>query len=167
MENYIASQRDHIFRNVEVLIYVFDVESREYEKDMHYYVSCLEAISQHSKDAKVFCLIHKMDLVQEDQRELVCSILSLFLKFTEKLTNDSSKDISGKRDGIKTTIASDERNGIQNEYLGRNAIQGLFAFHFPAPNHSVAYSRQLKSIHRHGQQSSTLLSPTSNSSNVN
>lgn len=29
MENYFASQRDNIFRNVEVLIYVFDVESRE------------------------------------------------------------------------------------------------------------------------------------------
>ncbi|KAJ3057190.1 hypothetical protein HK097_011195 [Rhizophlyctis rosea] len=69
MENYIASQRDHIFRNVEVLIYVFDIESREFEKDMHYYQSCLEAILQNSKDARIFCLIHKMDLVQEDQRE--------------------------------------------------------------------------------------------------
>ena len=29
MENYFESQRDHIFRGVEVLIYVFDVESRE------------------------------------------------------------------------------------------------------------------------------------------
>lgn len=29
MENYFSSQRDHIFRNVEVLIYIFDVESRE------------------------------------------------------------------------------------------------------------------------------------------
>jgi hypothetical protein len=27
MENYFSNQRDHIFRNVEVLIYVFDVES--------------------------------------------------------------------------------------------------------------------------------------------
>lgn len=44
MENYFVSQRDNIFRNVEVLIYVFDVESREMEKDMHYYQSCLEAI---------------------------------------------------------------------------------------------------------------------------
>ena len=34
MENYLQSQRDHIFRNVEVLIYVFDVESREFEKDL-------------------------------------------------------------------------------------------------------------------------------------
>ena len=71
MENYFASQRDNIFRNVEVLIYVFDVESHELEKDMHYYQSCLEAILQNSPEAKVFCLVHKMDLVQDDQRELV------------------------------------------------------------------------------------------------
>lgn len=71
MENYFASQRDNIFRNVEVLIYVFDVESRELEKDMHYYQSCLEAILQNSPDAKIFCLIHKLDLVQEDQRDLI------------------------------------------------------------------------------------------------
>ncbi|KAJ3416631.1 hypothetical protein HDV05_000913 [Chytridiales sp. JEL 0842] len=69
MENYIASQRDHIFRNVEVLIYVFDVESREHDKDMQYYQSCLDAILANSKDAKIFCLIHKMDLVPENQRE--------------------------------------------------------------------------------------------------
>lgn len=44
MEQYFASQKDNIFRNVEVLIYVFDVESRELDNDMHYYQSCLEAI---------------------------------------------------------------------------------------------------------------------------
>ena len=71
MENYFTSQRDNVFRNVEVLIYVFDVESREVEKDMHYYQSCLEAILQNSPDAKVFCLIHKMDLIPEDQRKVV------------------------------------------------------------------------------------------------
>ncbi|GFR68217.1 Ras-related C3 botulinum toxin substrate 1 [Elysia marginata] len=73
MENYFASQRDNIFRNVEVLIYVFDVESRELEKDSHYYQSCLEAILQNSPEAKVFCLIHKMDLVQDDQRDIAWS----------------------------------------------------------------------------------------------
>ncbi|CAK1548641.1 unnamed protein product [Leptosia nina] len=69
MENYFASQRDNIFRNVEVLIYVFDVESREMEKDMHYYQSCLEAILQNSPEARIFCLVHKMDLVAEETRE--------------------------------------------------------------------------------------------------
>jgi len=71
MENYFSSQRDHIFRNVEVLIYIFDIESREIKKDLQYYRSCVEAIQQNSKDAKIFCLIHKMDLIPEDQREQV------------------------------------------------------------------------------------------------
>lgn len=71
MENYFSSQRDHIFRNVEVLIYIFDIESRELQKDVAYYRSCIEAMQQNSKDSKVFCLIHKMDLIPEDQREQV------------------------------------------------------------------------------------------------
>lgn len=74
MENYFASQRDRIFKNVEVLIYVFDVESRDWEKDLHYYQSCLEAILANSKEARIFCLIHKMDLVPEHQRDqVICS----------------------------------------------------------------------------------------------
>ena len=71
MDQYFQSQKENIFRNVEVLIYVFDVESRELDKDMHYYQSCLEAILNYSPDAKIFCLIHKMDLVPEDQRDLI------------------------------------------------------------------------------------------------
>lgn len=73
MENYFVSQRENIFRNVEVLIYVFDVESRDEElkKDLRYYQTCLSAIYENSPSAKVFCLIHKMDLLQEDQRDKV------------------------------------------------------------------------------------------------
>lgn len=71
MENYFASQKHNIFRNVEVLIYVFDVESRELEKDFHYYQSCLSSICENSRNAKVFCLCHKMDLISEDQRDQV------------------------------------------------------------------------------------------------
>ncbi|KFB35525.1 AGAP002991-PA-like protein [Anopheles sinensis] len=71
MEQYFASQKDNIFRNVEVLIYVFDVESRELDKDMHYYQSCLEALLMNSPNAKIFCLVHKMDLVAEEQRDII------------------------------------------------------------------------------------------------
>lgn len=71
MEQYFASQKDNIFRNVEVLIYVFDVESRELDNDMHYYQSCLEAIYKNSPEAKIFCLVHKMDLVAEEQRDII------------------------------------------------------------------------------------------------
>jgi len=69
MENYFASQRDHIFRNVEVLIYVFDVHSQNHRKDIQQFQSCLEALLENSKEAKIFCLIHKMDLVPEERRE--------------------------------------------------------------------------------------------------
>ncbi|XP_017071880.1 ras-related GTP-binding protein A [Drosophila eugracilis] len=71
MKQYFAQQRDNIFRNVEVLIYVFDVESQEIERDIHYYQSCLEALLQNSPEAKIFCLVHKMDLVPEEHRENV------------------------------------------------------------------------------------------------
>lgn len=70
-ENYFESQREHIFRNVEVLIYVFDVESNEVEKDLQRYEACLAAIRENSEGAKVFVLVHKMDLVPEDQRPKV------------------------------------------------------------------------------------------------
>jgi hypothetical protein len=38
---------------------------------MAHFDGCLEAIDQNSSNAKVFVLIHKMDLVPEDQRERV------------------------------------------------------------------------------------------------
>ena len=50
---------------------MFDVESRELEKDIHYYQTCLESLLALSENAKVFCLVHKMDLIQEDQRSLM------------------------------------------------------------------------------------------------
>jgi len=70
MENYFESQRDQIFRNVEVLIYVFDIDSNEKEKDLEYFQSCLQAIQQNSKSAHIFCLIHKMDLIAKEEDKL-------------------------------------------------------------------------------------------------
>jgi len=66
MENYFESQKEQIFRNVEVLIYVFDIESHEKDKDLEYFQSCLSAIQQNSKNAHIFCLLHKMDLVVKE-----------------------------------------------------------------------------------------------------
>lgn len=71
MQQYFTSQRNNIFQNVEVLIYVFDVESREIDRDVHHYQSCLEALLCNSPNAKIFCLIHKMDLVPEEQRDQI------------------------------------------------------------------------------------------------
>ena len=65
--NYFQSQRDHIFRNVQVLIYVFDVASTAWEKDLEYYENTIAALVENSPDARVCCLVHKMDLVPAGQ----------------------------------------------------------------------------------------------------
>ncbi|KAJ3244700.1 Interleukin-4 receptor subunit alpha [Chytriomyces hyalinus] len=69
METYFRNQKDQIFRNVEVLIYIFDIESRDLDKDLQYYQNSLEAIRTNSKDAQICCLIHKMDLIPITKRE--------------------------------------------------------------------------------------------------
>ena len=68
MEHYLTTQRSTIFQHVGVLIYVFDVESREMEKDLQYYKNCLKSLSTFSPDSGVFVLIHKMDLVRGDRQ---------------------------------------------------------------------------------------------------
>ena len=72
------SQRSQIFKQVGVLIYVFDVTAKdnasdtvEAGKDMEYYKNCLKALEELSPGANIFCLIHKMDLVPDSQREQV------------------------------------------------------------------------------------------------
>jgi len=64
MDSYLTTQRSTIFQHVGVMIYVFDVESREMDKDLEYYRDCLEGLKQHSPEAGVFLLVHKMDLVK-------------------------------------------------------------------------------------------------------
>ena len=83
MASYFESQKGHIFAQVHVLIYVFDISSLggaasaggedgpADSKDSEYFVSCLKALQEHSKNVKVFCLIHKMDLVEDAQRDTV------------------------------------------------------------------------------------------------
>lgn len=80
MQNYLATQRDHIFRNVEVLIFVFDIESREFERDLITYSSCIEALRDNSPSAHIFCLVHKMDLVQNELRDRLFHERSIVLK---------------------------------------------------------------------------------------
>ncbi|KAJ8656502.1 hypothetical protein O0I10_007825 [Lichtheimia ornata] len=95
MENYFASQKDRIFKNVEVLIYVFDVESKDWASDLHYYQSCLDAIRANSRDARIFCLIHKMDLLPEQQRDEM---------FNERITELRQRSRPLQIQGFKTSI---------------------------------------------------------------
>ena len=69
-------QRGQIFDQVGVLIYVFDVESREFDglggknnQDLLTYHKIVRALEEKSPDAQVFTLVHKMDLVHAALRD--------------------------------------------------------------------------------------------------
>jgi Ras-related GTP-binding protein A/B len=69
MENYLNHQAADVFSGVALLIYVFDIESRDFPRDLETFTNVLEALYGGSPDARLFCLFHKMDLVQEELRE--------------------------------------------------------------------------------------------------
>ncbi|CCD24838.1 Rag GTPase GTR1 NDAI_0E00220 [Naumovozyma dairenensis CBS 421] len=83
MENYFGKQKDHIFQMVQVLIHVFDVESQDVLKDIEIFQKALKQLKKYSPDAKIFVLLHKMDLVQLDKRN------DLFQIMMEKLNETS------------------------------------------------------------------------------
>ncbi len=81
MDSYLDKQRSQVFSTVGVLIYVFDLVGaeggdegqHEWERDLRYYKDCISALYQYSPDAQVFCLLHKMDLVDKSRRAEVYS----------------------------------------------------------------------------------------------
>lgn len=82
MENYFSQQKDHIFQMVQVLIHVFDVESQEVIKDIEIFTKALKQLKKYSPDAKIFVLLHKMDLVQRDKRQELFQIMMSKLQET-------------------------------------------------------------------------------------
>jgi len=70
-ESYFERDRETIFRSVELLIYVFDIASDDPEKDFDHFIGVLEAIEENSPDARIFVLVHKMDLVAKEEQSLI------------------------------------------------------------------------------------------------
>lgn len=64
-DNYLE-KKNNMFVDVSVLIYVVDIEDREPNKELAYFKDTITALYENSKNAKVYCLVHKMDLIQED-----------------------------------------------------------------------------------------------------
>ncbi|WKS78391.1 hypothetical protein CPCDC_6g2800 [Cryptosporidium sp. 43IA8] len=77
MENYFESQREHIFRSTEVLIYVLEVRkdysskhaTKDIEQDFAYFKSTVENLKLLSPKSHLFCLVHKMDKLSAIERE--------------------------------------------------------------------------------------------------
>ncbi|KAL8996363.1 MAG: hypothetical protein Q9188_006584 [Gyalolechia gomerana] len=81
-ESYLTSQKSYVFGDVGVLIYVFDVESSDFSasenaapgnsnRDLQTFGSIISALSEYSPGARIFALVHKMDLVAAAYRTAV------------------------------------------------------------------------------------------------
>ncbi|OMJ24722.1 Ras-related GTP-binding protein A [Smittium culicis] len=53
MDNYVNEQRYHVFRDAEVLIYVFDIESRDQSSEFVYYQEIINCLASCSPNAKI------------------------------------------------------------------------------------------------------------------
>mmetsp|Transcript_34467 Transcript_34467/g.84468 ORF Transcript_34467/g.84468 Transcript_34467/m.84468 type:complete len:244 (-) Transcript_34467:447-1178(-) len=95
MDNFLDAQRENVFNEVAVMIYVFDVESQDNQRDLDYFRLCVESIAARSPDAKVFCLVHKMDLVPEEEKDQV---------FREKTSHIRSAGHAVELECFKTSI---------------------------------------------------------------
>ena len=52
-----------------MLIYVFDVTSKDFNgQDMKQFENCLDALTELSPKTRIFCLVHKMDMLGENVR---------------------------------------------------------------------------------------------------
>jgi len=99
MDSYISTQQGTIFQHVAVLIYVFEIDpaaalagasaekDSEREHDVSYYRACLAALRRHSPTAKVFVLVHKMDLVRKNRVEA-------FERRVKELEEESGSDMN-------------------------------------------------------------------------
>lgn len=78
IKNYLDAQKQTVFQNVQVLIFVIGVGTgleivtevkTDYMRDIQYFAEAVTSLRAHSPKAQVFCLVHKMDLVPKRNRE--------------------------------------------------------------------------------------------------
>lgn len=74
IKQYFESKREQIFSCVEILVFVIEAErskNNTNNDDLKYFEDCIKALEEFSVKAKVFVLIHKMDLVPDHKKQTV------------------------------------------------------------------------------------------------
>jgi len=65
------SKAEHIFSNVSVMIFVFDLYSSEERKELEYFGQAIKCLRQFSPDSKIFCLLHKIDRIEPSKAQMI------------------------------------------------------------------------------------------------
>lgn len=69
---FVGEMAEFIFSDVQVLVWIVDIsDSQHISTSKFYFDHAIQKLNEHSKNADVFCLFHKMDLIKEDLRKQV------------------------------------------------------------------------------------------------
>ena len=68
MKHYFESQREFLFKNCQILVYVFDMSSAIDINDIKF---CVDAVAELSPNARIFGLMHKSDIVPATERDKI------------------------------------------------------------------------------------------------
>lgn len=79
INNFIGDQAEFIFSDVKILVWVVDVSNFDQVSTSKFYFDhAIEKLEKYSPGAVVFCLCHKIDLVQADMREELLETMRQF-----------------------------------------------------------------------------------------
>jgi Ras-related GTP-binding protein A/B len=82
VESYLSNQSSHVFTHVAVLIFVFDISSKDKASDMMSFAETIRTLQEYTPSSKIFVLIHKMDLVPLQQKGEVFEMKSQEIRAT-------------------------------------------------------------------------------------
>lgn len=74
---YLHSSVKTVFSNVKELVFVFDASGSDFDLELAYFGHVLDRLGEHSSNASVFCLLHKIDLIPKEQRSQVVNSLTV------------------------------------------------------------------------------------------
>lgn len=71
MNNFPTGDQGEIFSDVDIFVYVLDINNQVTDEDLTLFQTFLKALSKTSPSAIVYCLIHQQGLPQENADDKV------------------------------------------------------------------------------------------------
>ena len=68
MSHYVRDVPHQVFTDVQFLVYVFDIQFKSEERDFETYNEIVKSLIMYSEKAKIFVLLHKLDLIATNKR---------------------------------------------------------------------------------------------------
>ena len=81
MSHYVRDVPHQVFGDVQFLVYVFDIQFKNEDQDLQIYKEIVQSLLMHSEKAKIFVLLHKLDLIAPTKRSAV------FEEYKRKIQN--------------------------------------------------------------------------------